>query len=69
MTGRDLLLALLSLNPADLDREVIVKYQDPVGYDDEISDDVSMALEEASTRELLRPPLSANKMIPVIVIR
>lgn len=68
MTGRQLLEELLKMDPADLEREVTIKYWDDGRFEQTVRDNVTLSLETATARELFRPGSSRYDVIPIIAI-
>jgi hypothetical protein len=68
MTGRDLLEALLKMDPADLEREVVIKYWDEEAADQNIETGVTLSLETATALELRYPGYSRYELHPIITI-
>lgn len=68
MTGRQLLEELLKMDPANLEREIAIKYWEDGQPAQTIRDNITLGLETATARELHHPGMSRYKTIPVITL-
>lgn len=68
MTGKELLEALMKMDPADLEREAVIQYWNDRMDEHRIIPNIQIGLGTATARELLYPGLSRYEVHPIITI-